>query len=219
MDNKELLTEGSIRRKLILFALNIFLGNLFQQLYNTADSVIVGNFLGHNALAAVSSSGNLIFLTVGLFVGISMGAGVVISNFVGAKAKEQVSLAVHSTIALGILSSAILTIVGITCAPLVLRLMNTPESVLPNSITYFRIYFAGSFGFVMYNTFMGILRAAGDSKHPLYYLIVSSILNIVLDIVFIAGLGFGVGAAALAGCTKSTRITKSNSGKSNSTDS
>ena len=198
MDNKELLTEGSIRRKLILFALNIFLGNLFQQLYNTADSVIVGNFLGHNALAAVSSSGNLIFLTVGLFVGISMGAGVVISNFVGAKAKEQVSLAVHSTIALGILSSAILTIVGITCAPLVLRLMNTPESVLPNSITYFRIYFAGSFGFVMYNTFMGILRAAGDSKHPLYYLIVSSILNIVLDIVFIAGLGFGVGAAALA---------------------
>ena len=127
-----------------------------------------------------------------------MGAGVVISNFVGAKAKEQVSLAVHSTIALGILSSAILTIVGITCAPLVLRLMNTPESVLPNSITYFRIYFAGSFGFVMYNTFMGILRAAGDSKHPLYYLIVSSILNIVLDIVFIAGLGFGVGAAALA---------------------
>lgn len=198
MENKNLLTEGSIRRKLILFALNIFLGNLFQQLYNTADSIIVGNFLGHNALAAVSSSGNLIFLTVGLFVGISMGAGVVISNFVGAKNKEQVSLAVHSTIALGIVSSVILTVVGVIFAPPVLRLMNTPESVLPNSIIYFRVYFAGSFGFIMYNTFVGILRAAGDSKHPLYYLIVSSILNIILDIVLIAGFGMGVGGAAFA---------------------
>ncbi|MBO4234839.1 MAG: MATE family efflux transporter [Firmicutes bacterium] len=198
MDNKNLLTEGSIRRKLIFFTLNIFLGNLFQQLYNTADSIIVGNFLGHNALAAVSSSGNLIFLTVGLFAGISMGAGVVISNFVGAKAKDQVSRAVHSTIALGIVSSVILTTIGIVFAAPVLRIMNTPESVLPNSITYFRIYFAGSFGFVMYNTFMGILRAAGDSKHPLYYLIISSVLNVILDVVLIAGLGFGVGAAAFA---------------------
>ena len=198
MDNKNLLTEGSIRRKLLLFTLNIFLGNLFQQLYNTADSVIVGNFLGHNALAAVSSSGNLIFLVNGLFIGISMGAGIVISNFVGAKAKEQISLSVHSTIALGILSSVILTTIGVLFAPPILRLMNTPESVLPNSIAYFRIYFAGSFGFVMYNTFNGILRAVGDSRHPLYYLIVSSVTNVILDIVLIAGLGFGVGAAAFA---------------------
>ena len=198
MENKDLLTVGSIRRKLIFFALNIFLGNLFQQLYNTADSIIVGNFLGHNALAAVSSSGNLIFLTVGLFAGISMGAGVVISNFVGAKNKEQVSLAVHSTIALGIVASVILTVVGVVFAPPVLRLMNTPESVLPNSIVYFRVYFAGSFGFVMYNTFVGILRAAGDSKHPLYYLITSSVINIILDIILIAGLGMGVGGAAFA---------------------
>lgn len=196
--NKDLLTEGSIRRKLILFALNIFLGNLFQQLYNTADSIIVGNFLGHSALAAVSSSGNLIFLTVGLFAGLSMGAGVVISNFVGAKAKEQVSAAVHSNIALGLIASVILTTVGIVFAAPVLRLMNTPESVLPESITYFRIYFAGSFGFVMYNTLVGILRAAGDSRHPLYYLIVSSVLNIILDIILIAGLGMGVGGAAFA---------------------
>ena len=198
MDNKNLLTEGSIRRKLLLFTLNIFLGNLFQQLYNTADSIIVGNFLGHNALAAVSSSGNLIFLVNGLFIGVSMGAGIVISNFVGAKAKEQVSLSVHSTLALGILSSLILTTVGVLFAPPILRLMNTPESVLPNSIAYFRIYFAGAFGFVMYNTFNGILRAVGDSKHPLYYLIISSVTNVILDIVFIAGLGFGVGAAAFA---------------------
>ena len=198
MDNKNLLTEGSIRRKLLLFTLNIFLGNLFQQLYNTADSIIVGNFLGHNALAAVSSSGNLIFLVNGLFIGISMGAGIVISNFVGAKSKEQVSLSVHSTLALGILSSIILTTIGVLFAPPILRLMNTPESVLPNSIAYFRIYFAGAFGFVMYNTFNGILRAVGDSKHPLYYLIISSVTNVILDIVFIAGLGFGVGAAAFA---------------------
>ena len=198
MDDKNLLTEGSIQRKLIFFALNIFLGNLFQQLYNTADSIIVGNFLGHNALAAVSSSGNLIFLIVGLFAGISMGAGVVISNFVGAKEKEQISRSVHSTIALGIASAIILTVIGVAFAEPVLKLMNTPESVLPNSVTYLRIYFAGSFGFIMYNTFMGILRAAGDSKHPLYYLIISSVINVILDIVLIAGLGFGVGAAALA---------------------
>lgn len=198
MDNRDLLTVGSIRRKLMLFAFNIFLGNLFQQLYNTADSIIVGNFVGSQALAAVSSSGNLIFLTIGLFAGISMGAGVVISNFVGAKNKEKVSQAVHSTVAIGIAASIILTAVGVIFAPVVLRWMNTPESVLPLSVRYFRVYFAGSFGFVMYNTFVGILRASGDSKHPLYYLIISSVVNIILDLILIAGFGMGVGAAAFA---------------------
>ncbi len=198
MENKDLMTEGSIRRKIILFALNVFLGNLFQQLYNTVDSIIVGNFIGSNALAAVSSAGNLVFLVIGLFIGISIGAGVVISNFVGARDSELVSLSVHSTVALGLTCSVILTIVGVVFAPPVLRLMNTPDNVLPESITYFRIYFAGSFGFVMYNTFVGILRATGDSKHPLYYLIISSVINIILDLVLIAGFGMGVGAAAFA---------------------
>ncbi len=198
MDNKDLMTVGSIRRKIIFFALNIFLGNLFQQLYNTVDSIIVGNFIGSNALAAVSSAGNLVFLVIGLFIGISIGAGVVISNFVGARDSQHVSLAVHSTVALGLLFSVILTVIGVVFAPPVLKMMNTPVKVLPESITYFRIYFGGAFGFVMYNTFVGILRATGDSKHPLYYLIISSIINIVLDLVLIAGLGMGVGAAAFA---------------------
>lgn len=198
MNNTDLMTEGSIRRKIIIFALNVFLGNLFQQLYNTADSIIVGNFIGSNALAAVSSAGNLVFLVIGLFVGLSIGAGVVIANFVGARDQKHVSLAVHSTIALGIISSVVLTLFGVLAAPPILKLMNTPDSVLPDSITYFRIYFAGSFGFVMYNTFVGILRATGDSKHPLYYLIISSIINVVLDLVLIVGFGMGVGAAAFA---------------------
>ncbi len=198
MNNNDLMTVGSIRRKIIFFALNVFLGNLFQQLYNTADSIIVGNFIGSNALAAVSSAGNLVFLVIGLFVGISIGSGVVISNFVGARDHEHISLAVHSTVALGLVFSVILTVFGVLAAPPILKLMNTPESVLPDSITYFRIYFAGSFGFVMYNTFVGILRAAGDSKHPLYYLIVSSVINIILDLVLIVGFHMGVGAAAFA---------------------
>lgn len=198
MENKNLMTSGSIRRKIILFALNVFLGNLFQQLYNTVDSIIVGNFIGSNALAAVSSAGNLVFLVIGLFIGISIGAGVVISNFVGARDSEHISLAVHSTVALGLLCSVILTAIGVIFAPPVLKMMNTPESVLSESILYFRIYFAGSFGFVMYNTFVGILRATGDAKHPLYYLIISSVINIILDLVLIAGLGMGVGAAAFA---------------------
>ena len=198
MENKNLMTVGSIRRKIVFFALNVFLGNLFQQLYNTVDSIIVGNFIGSNALAAVSSAGNLVFLVIGLFIGVSIGAGVVISNFVGARESEQISLAVHSTVAVGLLFSLILTVLGVLFAPPVLRLMNTPANVLPESITYFRIYFAGAFGFVMYNTFVGILRATGDSRHPLIYLIISSVINIALDLVLIAGFGMGVGAAAFA---------------------
>ena len=144
------MTEGSIARRIILFAIPLFLGNLFQQLYNTADSLIVGNFLGSNALAAVSSSGNLIFLLVGFINGIAMGAGVV------------------------------LTVVGILLAPKILVLMGTPSDVLPQSVMYFRIYFAGSLGSVMYNIFVGILQSVGDSRHPLIYLIISSCMNVVL---------------------------------------
>ena len=192
------MTEGSAPKKIIIFAFPIFLGNLFQQLYNTADSLIVGNFLGSNALAAVSSAGNLIFLMIGFFIGLSVGAGVVISNYIGAKDAENTSLAVHTTVALGLVISIILTAIGITLAPVILRLMNTPEDVMSNSVIYFRIYFAGSIGFVMYNTFVGILRAAGDSTHPLYFLIISSVVNIVLDLVFIVGFHLGVGSAALA---------------------
>lgn len=193
-----LLTEGAIWRKMIAFAIPIFLGNLFQQLYNTADSLIVGNFEGSEALAAVSSSGNLIFLMVGFFNGISLGAGVVIARYYGAKKYDIVEKAVHTLVAFGLVAGVALTVIGMTFTPRILRLMGTPEDVLPNSIVYFRVYFAGSLGFVMYNIFVGILQSVGDSRHPLIYLIISSMMNVVLDLLFVAGFDMGVGGAALA---------------------
>ena len=197
-EDKTRMTEGSISRKIILFAIPLFLGNLFQQLYNTADSLIVGNYLGSNALAAVSSSGNLIFLMVGFINGIAMGAGVVIARYYGAKDRGNLEKAIHTTVAFGIAAGIALTVIGMLLAPKILVLMGTPTEVLPETITYFRTYFAGSLGFVMYNIFVGILQSVGDSRHPLIYLIISSCINVVLDIFFISGLGMGVGAAALA---------------------
>lgn len=179
-ESKTRMTEGSIARRSILFAIPLFLGNLFQQLYNTADSLIVGNFLGSNALAAVSSSGNLIFLLVGFINGIAMGAGVVIARYYGAKNKDSLQKSIHTTVAFGIVAGLVLTVVGILLAPKILVLMGTPSDVLPQSVTYFRIYFAGSPGSVMYNIFVGILQSVGDSQHPLIYLIISSCMNVVL---------------------------------------
>ena len=197
-ESKTRMTEGSISRKIILFAIPLFLGNLFQQLYNTADSLIVGNFLGSNALAAVSSSGNLIFLMVGFINGIAMGAGVVIARYYGAKNHKNLQKAIHTTVAFGLAAGVALTVIGMYLAPKILVLMGTPSDVLPQSVEYFRTYFAGSLGFIMYNIFVGILQSVGDSRHPLIYLIVSSCINVVLDLLFIGGLGMGVGAAALA---------------------
>lgn len=195
---KNLMTEGTIWKKIIFFAMPLFLGNLFQQLYNTVDSLIVGNFLGSNALAAVSSSGNLIFLMVGFFNGISVGAGVVIARYFGARDIKNMQRAIHTTVAFGLAASVLLTILGVGMAPQILVWMDTPANVLPQSITYFRIYFLGSLGLVMYNIFVGILQAVGDSRHPLNYLIISSIVNVVLDIVFIVVFHMGVGSAAFA---------------------
>ena len=192
------LLTGPIWKGIVAFAIPIFFGNLFQQLYNTVDSLIVGNFLGSDALAAVSSSGSLIFLLVGFFNGIAMGAGVVISKYYGAKDFESVKRAVHTDIALGLVAGILLMIIGMILTPYILQWMGTPESVMPNSVVYFRTYFAGSLAFVMYNIVMGILQAVGDSKHPLYYLIFSSIVNIVLDLLFVGVMGMGVGAAAFA---------------------
>lgn len=193
-----LMTEGSIWRRIISFAVPLFWGNLFQQLYNTADSLIVGNFLGSAALAAVSSSGNLIFLMVGFFNGIAIGAGVVVAKYYGARDTGNLQKAIHTTIGFGLICGVLLTVLGLVAAPQILVLIGTPAEVLPNSITYFRIYFTGSLAFVMYNFFVGILQSVGDSRHPLLYLVISSLVNIVLDLVLIAGFGFGVGAAALA---------------------
>ena len=193
-----LMTDGPVWKKIIFFAIPIFWGNLFQQLYNTVDSLIVGNFLGSTALAAVSSSGALIFLMVGFFNGIAIGAGVVTAKYFGSNDLEKLQKSIHTIVAFGIICGIALTIIGPVIAPAILRLMGTPPEVLPMSITYFRIYFLGSFAFVMYNFFVGILQAVGDSKNPLKYLIISSVVNVILDFIFIALLHFGVGAAAFA---------------------
>lgn len=193
-----LMTEGPIWRRIVAFAIPLFFGNLFQQLYNTADSLIVGNFLGSNALAAVSSSGNLIFLLVGFFNGLAIGAGVVVGKYFGAKKYDMVQRVVHTITALGLICGVVLTFVGILAAPQILVLMGTPENVLPNSVVYFRVYFCGSLAFVMYNFLVGILRAVGDSRHPLIYLIISSAANVALDLLFVAVFHMGVGSAAFA---------------------
>lgn len=198
MEKGTKLLNGSIWKGIVAFAIPLFLGNLFQQLYNTVDSLIVGNFLGSDALAAVSSSGSLIFLMVGFFNGIAMGAGVVISKYFGAKDEAGLKKAIHTDVAFGIVAGCLLTVIGLVLAPQILVLMGTPESVLANSVVYFRMYFAGSLAFVMYNIVMGILQAVGDSKHPLYYLIFSSVVNIILDLLFVGVFRFGVGSAALA---------------------
>lgn len=198
MDKGTKLLSGSIWKGIVSFAIPLFLGNLFQQLYNTVDSLIVGNFLGSDALAAVSSSGSLIFLLVGFFNGIAMGAGVVISKYFGAKDYDNLKKAVHTDVAFGLAAGLLLMEIGMFLAPQILVWMGTPESVLPNSIVYFRTYFAGSLAFVMYNIVMGILQAVGDSKHPLYYLIFSSVVNVVLDLLFVGAFRLGVGSAALA---------------------
>ena len=192
------LTEGSIWKAMLLFALPVFLGNVFQQLYNAFDAWCVGNYIGDNALAAVSSSGSLIFMMVSFFNGVAMGAGVIIARSIGAKHYEDMSRAIHTAIAFGLVTGAILTVAGVALTPIILQWMGTPADVRPESIEYFRYYFCGAIFTVMYNIFVGILHAVGDSKHPLYYLIFSAFINVALDMLFVAGLDLGVGSAAIA---------------------
>ena len=192
------MTSGCIWKQMTAFALPIFLGNLFQQMYNTVDSLIVGKYLGSNALAAVSSSGSLIFMMIGFLGGVGAGAGVVVSRYFGAEDRPHLEAAVHTTAAVGLIAGAVMTLIGVGFTPQILRWMGTPESVMPDSTRYLTLYFAGSMAFILYNILVGILQAVGDSRHPLYYLIFSSIVNLVLDLVFIAGLHTGVGGAAVA---------------------
>ena len=196
--DRNALTEGSIWKKLILFALPVFLGNVFQQFYNTFDSWVVGNFLGEEALAAVSSSGSLIFMLVGFFNGLAMGAGVIIAKYFGARDYKAMGLAIHTDVAFGLVTGIVITILGVTFTPTILQWMGTPEDVLPQYISYFRYYFCGAIFTVMYNIFVGILHAVGDSRHPLYYLMISTFVNIVLDLLLVGVFHFGVGSAALA---------------------
>ena len=196
--NRLTLTEGPIWKAMLMFTLPVLLGNVFQQLYNTFDAWCVGFFIGDEALAAVSSSGSLIFLMISFFNGVAMGAGVVISRNYGARHYHTMCKAIHTAIAFGLVTGVALTVVGVIFTPTILRWMDTPAEVLPQSISYFRFYFCGAIFTVMYNIFVGILHAVGDSKHPLRYLIFSTMVNIVLDLVFVGLLDMGVGSAAMA---------------------
>lgn len=197
---KGLMTEGVIWKELLFFSIPLLIGNLFQQLYNTVDSIVVGNFIGDNALAAVNSSGAIINLLVSFFMGLSLGAGVVISNYFGAKNKEGVEKAIHTSMALTLTSGVVATILGVSLTPLILEMVNVDPEVMGNSILYLRLYFAGIMGLIIYNMGSGMLRAVGDSKSPLYFLIVSSITNIVLDIVFVSVFHMGIAGVAIATC-------------------
>ena len=192
------MTEGPIAAQMIRFAVPLFIGNLFQQLYNTADALIVGNLIGSGALAAVSATGTLVFLLVSLFAGIASGAGVVVSRYFGAREPEKMQRAIHTVLAFDLATGLLLTLVGTTLTPAILRLMGTPEDVMARSCAYIRVFFAGSLGLVLYNSCRGIMQAVGDSRHPLIYLICSSLLNIVLDIILIAVFRMDVEGAALA---------------------
>lgn len=193
-----LMTEGSVKQKIIRFAIPVFVGQLFQQLYNTVDSLIVGNLISKTALAAVTSVGSVVYLVVGFFMGFSMGAGVVIARDIGAGDEKAVSRSVHTTVAMGLVATVLMTVLGIFGTPQILIWMGTPNNVIPEATAYLQVYFAGSIGLVFYNLLVGILQASGDSKHPLYYLIFSSVLNAILDYCFIRFFGMGVEGAALA---------------------
>lgn len=193
------LLHGNITEQLLLFFFPVFFGTLFQQLYNTVDAVVVGNFVGTAALGAVGgSTGTLINLLVGFVTGLSSGATVVIAQFYGQNNRDGVKRATASGMFLAIVLGAVLTVVGIVFAPQLLQMLNVPEDMFAQAVTYLRIYFVGMVPTMVYNTGAGILRAIGDSKRPLYFLIASACTNIVLDIVFVAVFPFGIAGAAWA---------------------
>lgn len=192
------MTRGSPYALMVSFALPVLLSQLFQQLYNTADAFIVGRCLGTNALAAVTSSGTLIFLMISFVMGTAMGAGVVISRYFGAGKEAEVSRAIHTVLAFGLVSGVVLTVVGVAFTPIILTWMQTDPLVMPEAVEYFRYYFLGSLAMVLYNICRSIINALGDSKTPLYYLIFSSLLNIGLDLLFLAVFHWGVWSAAAA---------------------
>ena len=193
------ITEGVIWKQLLIFFFPILFGTFFQQLYNTADAIIVGNFVGKEALASVGGSASTIInLLVGFFVGLSSGATVIISQYYGADNRRRVSDSVHTAIALAIAGGIVIMLLGLVSARFALTAMGTPDDILSLSLTYMKIYYLGTIPSMIYNMGSGILRAVGDSKRPLYFLIASCLVNIVLDLLFVAVLGMGVTGAAIA---------------------
>ena len=193
------ITEGVIWKQILIFFFPILLGTFFQQLYNTTDAIVVGRFIGKEALSAVGgTTGTLINLLVGFFVGLSSGATVIISQYYGAKKYKDLNDSVHTAIFIAIIGGAILTVVGILLAPFALKAMGTPEDVIEFSLIYIRIYFIGMIPNMVYNIGSGILRAVGDSKRPLYFLIASCFVNIVLDLLLVVVFGLGIYGVAIA---------------------
>ena len=192
------MTEGSVFWHVLRFALPLLAGNIFQQLYNTVDTWVVGNYVSNEAFSAVGTVSPIINMLIGAFMGLSSGAGVVISQYYGAKNPKKVHDAVHTAIMLTFLLAIAFTALGIGITPVMLRFMKTPEEVFPESAAYLRIYFSGMTGMLFYNMGAGILRAVGDSRRPFYYLVVAAAINTVLDLVFVLMLGMGVEGVAYA---------------------
>ena len=192
------LTQGNIWKQLIYFAFPLLLGNIFQQLYNTVDSIVVGNAIGKSALAAVGASTPLINLLVSFFGGLALGATVLIAQAFGAKDDERVEKAVHTAIAFSLVAGILLTILGSILSAWILEMMGTPMNIMEGALVYLKIYFYGTLPLMVYNMGSGLLRAVGDSKRPLYILMFSSIINIVLDLVFVLVFHMGIAGVALA---------------------
>ena len=192
------MTRGSIALHLISFAFPLLLGNIFQQLYNTVDTWVVGNFASNEAFSAVGSVGPIINVLIGLFMGLSTGAGAVISQFYGARHLDRVRDTVHTAILMTAILSVVFTVVGLLFTPAMLRLMKMPANVMPEAVTYLRIYFAGVTGLLFYNMGSAILRAVGDSTRPFYFLVVAALLNSAMDLLFVVKLRMGVAGVAWA---------------------
>lgn len=198
MKNKTVMTEGSIWKQMIRFSIPLILGNLFQQMYNTVDSIIVGNYIGSDALAAVGGSGALINLLLAFCIGASAGAGVVISQYYGAENETGMHTAVHTTLAISVIAGLVMTGIGIAVSPVLLEWMGTPGDILKQSSLYMRIFFGGMLFSVVYNFAAGILNAVGNSRKALQYLIIAAGSNVVLDWLFVVVFGMGVEGVALA---------------------
>ena len=192
------ITQGVIWKQLLIFFFPILIGTFFQQLYNTVDTIVVGQYVGTNALAAVGTTGTLINLLVGFFVGVSSGATVIISQFFGAGDGKNVSKAVHTSIALALVGGLVIMVLGLLTARPSLVLLGVPEEILGDALTYMNVYYCGIIASMIYNVGTGVLRAIGDSRMPLYVLIVCCLVNIVLDLLFVVQFGMEVAGAAWA---------------------
>lgn len=199
-----LMTEGTIWKQILFFSIPLLIGNMFQQLYNMADSVVVGNYVSDQALAAVGACTPLINMMIGLFMGMATGAGVVISQYYGAENDENLKSSVHTAITISMIGGCLLTVFGISFAPLLVKSVGTSAEAYQDASLYLRLYFLGGIPFLIYNMGAGILRAVGDSKRPLYYLMVTSCLNIILDIVFVVIFHWKIAGVGIATCISQT---------------